>query len=73
MAPVLVPYLQILLNGELRLYNMINEKIVEYRLEVCKKCPHLLFNFICKKCGCPIKRKVKNASADYCPDNRWKR
>ena len=52
---------------------MIDEQIVEYRLEVCKKCTHLLFNFICKKCGCPIKRKVRNASADYCPDNRWKK
>lgn len=73
MELVLAPLLLILPNGELHQDNMINEEIIEYRLEVCKKCPHLLFNFICKKCGCPIKRKVKNASADYCPDNRWKR
>ena len=40
------------------------------RMEMCKKCPHLWKNKICKKCGCvmPIKVKIKAAS---CPIGNW--
>jgi hypothetical protein len=52
-------------------------KIAEERLEVCKKCeewgelPLLPLYAYCKKCLCPIDKKIFAESNESCPLKKW--
>lgn len=47
-----------------------DEAVVEYRMEMCNSCPHLLITKQCDQCGCfmPAKTTLKNAE---CPIGLW--
>jgi hypothetical protein len=52
---------------------IITQEVYEERLDTCRKCEFLKIGFVCGKCFCPIKNKIKNASVDYCEAGKWKR
>jgi hypothetical protein len=48
------------------------EKEAKKRLEICveNKCCKLMFNNVCKLCGCPIPSKVRSPK-EFCPIGKW--
>lgn len=49
----------------------VSDEVAEQRLEICKKCPHLLqLTTQCKKCGCFMTAKSKYEAAK-CPIGKW--
>lgn len=56
--------------------NEDEKKLAEDRLSICSKCEFrgktILSVEVCKKCGCPLSKKVFTAvGQDTCPLNKW--
>jgi hypothetical protein len=48
-----------------------DQEIVEYRLNICKQCPHFYAKLQkCLKCGCFMKLKTRLHNA-HCPIKKW--
>lgn len=44
--------------------------IAQERYNLCKQCEHFTLGFMCNRCGCYMKFKVKLVTAT-CPLNKW--
>ena len=56
-------------NKDLENQRDIDIPLFQERMNICKSCEHLQFNF-CMKCGClmPFKTRLKSSS---CPIGKW--